>query len=150
MFGCTIGLKDVITAISLVAVGTSVPDTFASRLATIQDPTADAAIGNVTGSNAVNVFLGVGIAWMLASIYHWKNGTIFRVQAGSLAGSLTMFLIGSVICIAILAIRRKHSKIRAELGGPTSTKYLTALMFVIIWVFFIIYNVLDTYCFLPW
>jgi solute carrier family 8 (sodium/calcium exchanger) len=150
MFGCTIGLKDVVTAISLVAVGTSVPDTFASRLATVQDPTADAAIGNVTGSNAVNVFLGVGIAWALASIYHWKNGTIFRVQAGSLAGSLAVFLIGSVICITILAIRRKHQKIRAELGGPTSTKYLTALVFVMIWVLFVIYNVLDAYCFIPW
>lgn len=150
MFGCTIGLKDVVTAVSLVAVGTSVPDTFASRLATVQDPTADAAIGNVTGSNAVNVFLGVGIAWALASIYHWRKGSIFRVQAGSLAGSLAVFLIGSVFCIAVLAIRRRHPKIKAELGGPSSSKYATALAFVLAWILFLIYNVLDAYCFLPW
>lgn len=28
-----------------------------------QDETADAAIGNVMGSNCVNVFLGLGIPW---------------------------------------------------------------------------------------
>ena len=33
-------------------------DTFASKTAAIEDETADASVGNVTGSNAVNVFLG--------------------------------------------------------------------------------------------
>ena len=41
-------------------------------------------MGNVTGSNAVNVFLGIGIAWSLAAIVHAGRGTIggFRVPAG--------------------------------------------------------------------
>ena len=30
---------------------------------------ADAAIGNVTGSNSVNVFLGLGLPWMMAAVY---------------------------------------------------------------------------------
>jgi len=30
---------------------------------------ADNAVGNVTGSNSVNVFLGLGLPWVLASIY---------------------------------------------------------------------------------
>lgn len=37
-------------------------DTFASKVAAIQDQYADASIGNVTGSNAVNVFLGIGVS----------------------------------------------------------------------------------------
>uniref|UniRef100_A0A915A8H3 Calx-beta domain-containing protein n=1 Tax=Parascaris univalens TaxID=6257 RepID=A0A915A8H3_PARUN len=94
-FGCTVRLKDSITAISLVAMGTSVPDTFASRTAALQDQWADSSIGNVTGSNAVNVFLGIGIAWTIAAIYHAFNGSEFHVHAGSLAFSVTMFLIGS-------------------------------------------------------
>merc|ERR1719512_519018 len=60
--GCFIFLKDSVNAIAFVALGTSVPDTFASKTAAIQDETADASVGNVTGSNAVNVFLGIGIA----------------------------------------------------------------------------------------
>ena len=58
------------SAITFVALGTSLPDTFASKSAAVAERTADNAIGNVTGSNSVNVFLGLGLPWMIASIYH--------------------------------------------------------------------------------
>jgi solute carrier family 8 (sodium/calcium exchanger) len=70
IFGCLIGLKDTVTAITLVALGTSLPDLFASKAAATQEKYADNAIGNVTGSNSVNVFLGLGLPWVVASIYH--------------------------------------------------------------------------------
>jgi len=74
LFGCVIGLENEITAITLVALGTSLPDTFASKTAAINDDNADACIGNVTGSNSVNVFLGLGLPWSMAAVY-WKfNG----------------------------------------------------------------------------
>merc|ERR1712241_1414375 len=44
--GCFIFLKDSVNAIAFVALGTSVPDTFASKTAAIQDETADASVGN--------------------------------------------------------------------------------------------------------
>lgn len=49
MLGCVVGLKTSVTGITIIALGTSLPDTFASRTAAIQDEHADAAIGNVTG-----------------------------------------------------------------------------------------------------
>lgn len=49
LFGCAVGLPDAVTAYSFVALGTSLPDTFASRQAATEAPDADAAIGNVTG-----------------------------------------------------------------------------------------------------
>jgi hypothetical protein len=42
MFGCFYGLKDTVTAITFVALGTSLPDTFASSHAAKDDKTADA------------------------------------------------------------------------------------------------------------
>ena len=51
--GAAMGLKSTVTAITFVALGTSLPDTFASKTAAVQDAGADNAIGNVTGSNAV-------------------------------------------------------------------------------------------------
>lgn len=48
-------------------------------MAAIQDKYADASVGNVTGSNAVNVFLGIGVAWTLAAIYH---GGSLKVNPG--------------------------------------------------------------------
>ena len=45
------------------------PDTFASRQAALQETFADSSVGNVNGSNAVNVFLGLGLPWLMATIY---------------------------------------------------------------------------------
>ena len=65
LLGCVIGLDPSITAITIVAVGTSLPDTFASITAARNSEYADSAIGNVTGSNSVNVFLGLGLPWVI-------------------------------------------------------------------------------------
>ncbi len=52
-------------------------------MAAIQDDTADNSVGNVTGSNAVNVFLGIGIAWSIAAVYWAANdGKDFQVSPG--------------------------------------------------------------------
>ena len=75
-FGCLVGLKAEVTAITFVALGTSLPDLFASKAAATGEKYADASIGNVTGSNSVNVFLGLGIPWVIASIY-WETKVFF-------------------------------------------------------------------------
>ena len=49
LLGCVISLKNAVSGITIVALGTSLPDTFASRSAAMSDEYADAAIGNVTG-----------------------------------------------------------------------------------------------------
>ncbi|XP_010851020.1 PREDICTED: sodium/calcium exchanger 2, partial [Bison bison bison] len=90
-FGCTVGLKDSVNAVVFVALGTSIPDTFASKVAALQDQCADASIGNVTGSNAVNVFLGLGVAWSVAAVYWAVQGRPFEVRTGTLAFSVTLF-----------------------------------------------------------
>ena len=69
IFGCLIGIPPAITAITFVALGTSMPDTFASIGAARGEKTADASVGNINGSNSVNVFLGLGLPWTIASIY---------------------------------------------------------------------------------
>jgi len=69
LLGCALGISDDITAITLVALGTSLPDTFASQTAAVQEEDADDCIGNITGSNSVNVFLGLGLPWLIGSIY---------------------------------------------------------------------------------
>ncbi|XP_047434325.1 sodium/calcium exchanger 1-like isoform X2 [Mugil cephalus] len=144
-FGCTVGLKDSVTAVVFVALGTSVPDTFASKVAAIQDQYADASIGNVTGSNAVNVFLGIGVAWSIAAIYHYFKGEEFRVDPGTLAFSVTLFTIFAFICIAVLIYRRRP-EIGGELGGPRIPKILTTTLFFSLWLMYIVFSSLEAYC----
>lgn len=71
IFGCLVGLKKEVTAITFVAMGTSLPDLFASKTAAVAEKHADASVGNVTGSNSVNVFLGLGVPWVIAAAY-WR------------------------------------------------------------------------------
>uniref|UniRef100_A0A3B3BNR2 Solute carrier family 8 member 4b n=1 Tax=Oryzias melastigma TaxID=30732 RepID=A0A3B3BNR2_ORYME len=145
-FGCTIGLKDSVTAVVFVALGTSVPDTFASKVAAIQDQYADASIGNVTGSNAVNVFLGIGVAWTIAAIAWRSKGKPFKVDPGNLAFSVTLFTILAVVCVLTLLYRRRASVAGGELGGPRTCKLITSLMFISLWLIYILLASLEAYC----
>mmetsp|Transcript_6567 Transcript_6567/g.14158 ORF Transcript_6567/g.14158 Transcript_6567/m.14158 type:complete len:811 (-) Transcript_6567:13-2445(-) len=155
LLGCTMGIPDRITAITFVALGTSLPDTFASKTAASQDPYADAAICNVTGSNSVNVFLGLGLPWMIGAIY-WRafgptdeyntkysgkswapeaGSAVLIVEAGDLGKSVAVFCVGAVICIAVLYIRRVT--LHGELGGPKKLKWATSIFFVCLWLTYI-------------
>ena len=91
-FGCLIGLEKSVNSITFVALGTSLPDLFVSRIAVRMDSTADNAIGNITGSNSFNVFVGLGLPWLLAAI-HWKikDGNHFAVPSQNLGFSVGVY-----------------------------------------------------------
>eukprot|EP00800_Vazella_pourtalesii_P008016 TRINITY_DN212_c0_g1_i4.p1 TRINITY_DN212_c0_g1~~TRINITY_DN212_c0_g1_i4.p1 ORF type:complete len:597 (-),score=160.93 TRINITY_DN212_c0_g1_i4:289-2079(-) len=147
-FGCSIGLRNEVTAITLVAIGTSLPDTFASMISATNDDTADNSIGNITGSNSVNVFLGVGLAWCVGAVVHAIKGTPcgFVVPAGSLAFSVLLFCLCAVVYLVILVFRRVVKPVAgAELGGPIYTRIPTSIILVSLWVFYILLSSLQTY-----
>ncbi|GAB6025946.1 hypothetical protein CHUAL_011915 [Chamberlinius hualienensis] len=144
IFGCLIGIPDSITAITLVAAGTSLPDLFASRTAAFNEKHADNAIGNVTGSNSVNVFLGLGLPWLIASIYWFTQGKPFVVHAGSLGFSVAVYTVISVISIAILMARRWLPVFgRGELGGPRPGRIATSSVLFLLWSFYILLSCLQ-------
>lgn len=153
LLGCTLCLPDQITAITFVALGTSLPDMFASKSAAVDDPYADASIGNITGSNSVNVFLGLGISWAIGAIYWAAHGVDkdwleayspyleqypqggFIVEAGNLGFSVGVFLACAITCLAILFARRKLCG--GELGGPYRAKVASASIMVSLWLAYI-------------
>jgi solute carrier family 8 (sodium/calcium exchanger) len=156
LLGCAVSIPGDITAITLVALGTSLPDTFASKIAAQEEDTADNSVGNITGSNSVNVFLGLGLPWTIAAIFwHFEGITPsweeriynkktykeqfierypqggFIVPAGSLGFSVLIFFICAVICISLLMYRR--FKYRSELGGPRRTQLQHSIFLVFLW-----------------
>ena len=71
LLGCVVGLKNSVTGITIIAIGTSLPDTFASRSAALHDIGADASIGNITGQSineglACSAFSGVPVKNLVA------------------------------------------------------------------------------------
>jgi solute carrier family 8 (sodium/calcium exchanger) len=143
MMGCVMGIKPGVTAITFVAIGTSIPDTFASRIAAQQERYGDEAVGNVTGSNSVNVFLGLGLPWVIASLYYGSKGEQFKHPAKGLTESVLTFLVVSLIGIAILVIRRKV--VGGELGGSARGRYISAFLFISLWFIYVIISSLLQY-----
>jgi len=149
IFGCCLGVPGSITAITFVAMGTSLPDTFASKKAAVMDEYADASIVNVTGSNAVNVLLGLGLPWMLGAFYWARQGPTadwvaaypdiaaanpgggFVVRAGDLVYSVSLFVFCALICLGTLSARRLISGY--ELGGAFGPKLLFGVLFITLW-----------------
>jgi len=147
-FGCLVGLKDEVVAITFVALGTSLPDTFASKTAAVSEKYADNAIGNVTGSNSVNVFLGLGIPWLIASIY-WavvNPDKGFVVEAGSLGFSVTLYTICAILAVVLIFTRRFVPLFgNAELGGNKVMKYVSGGFLVLLWVLYVTLSSLQSY-----
>ncbi|KAK3749975.1 hypothetical protein QZH41_008456 [Actinostola sp. cb2023] len=147
IFGCLIGLRKEVTAITFVAMGTSLPDLFASKTAAVSEKYADASIGNVTGSNSVNVFLGLGTPWVIAAIYHKvKTGGPFKVDSGTLIVSVVTYCVCAVLCLTVLVLRRYIKVLGgAELGGPRKMKYITGAFLISLWVVYIVISSLVSY-----
>jgi len=143
ILGCCMGLKDAVTAITFVALGTSLPDTFASMEATVSDDTADAAITNVTGSNSVNVFLGLGVPWLMATCYHAANDTTFIYPAGDLVFSVLVFFAFAFVCIGLLVVRRFTCD--GELGGNKVVAYASSAFLGFSWFAYIVLSSMKTY-----
>eukprot|EP00929_Paragymnodinium_shiwhaense_P061811 TRINITY_DN30887_c0_g1_i1.p1 TRINITY_DN30887_c0_g1~~TRINITY_DN30887_c0_g1_i1.p1 ORF type:complete len:916 (+),score=217.88 TRINITY_DN30887_c0_g1_i1:97-2844(+) len=168
LFGCVAQVQDSITAVTFVALGTSLPDLFASRIAALNDDTADAAIVNVTGSNCVNVFVGIGVPWTIGAFYWHAGGPnkvwqakypdflavhpqyasagAFVVLGGQLAFSVIVFAVAAVICLAALVLRRV--KVGGELGGNFVAQWTSVALFVSCWVYYIVLCIwqVETQC----
>ncbi|CAK0860390.1 unnamed protein product [Prorocentrum cordatum] len=155
-FGCCADIPEEVTAVTIVALGTSLPDMFASITSAQEDDHADASIVNVTGSNSVNVFLGIGLPWTVSSVLwssvwgatdKWKRtysntdlpgkypGGAFVVQAGSLGFSVLIFFFLAAMCVVVLRIRR--IRYRGELGGPTLSKNASSCFLFGLWAIYI-------------
>jgi solute carrier family 8 (sodium/calcium exchanger) len=141
LMGCVIGLKPGITAITFVAIGTSLPDTFASMTAAKESRYADSAVGNVTGSNSVNVFLGLGLPWVIAVVYEAQYNAEtnpsgnYRYPARGLDLSVLLFLVCSLIGIVILVSRRIY--VKGELGGSLAGRTISCIVFCSLWLVYV-------------
>lgn len=122
------------------------PDTFASKVAAEHDKYADSSIGNVNGSNAVNVFLGIGLPWAMSAWYHYYKKSKFVVQKGSLEFSVTIFCSFAAVAVIILMIRRLKFFGGGELGGPRKYRLISCFLFLTLWIAYLVLSGLENYC----
>lgn len=135
MFGCMVGMPEPAVALTVVALGTSLPDTFASQLAIMYAKDADSAVGNVTGSNSVNVFLGLGLPWTIAAFYYQSDPKDYVVPTGSLNLSVAVFAPMAILCLCSLLFNRWM--IGGVVGGTPTYRWTWFCIYVGMWVGFL-------------
>ena len=161
LVSCAVGTTPSTIAVVLIAGGTSLPDLYASRSAAISDATADSAIGNVMGSNAVNVFLGLGLPWSVAAIYWQIVGASpewlervgedfphlpqiypaggFVVPARDLCFAAGTFLLCAFVFVGMILSRRR--RFGYELGGEERME--AGAVFFFMWLVFIFLSICE-------
>ncbi|KAL2499705.1 Magnesium/proton exchanger [Abeliophyllum distichum] len=132
------GINSYVIAFTALAAGTSWPDLVASKIAAERQITADSAIANITCSNSVNIYVGIGIPWLIDTLYNFiAYREPLRIEnADGLSYSLLVFFSTSVGCIGVLVLRRLI--FGAELGGPKLWAWVTCVYFMSLWLIFVI------------
>ncbi|KAD3338175.1 hypothetical protein E3N88_33696 [Mikania micrantha] len=137
LISCVTGINAYVIAFTALASGTSWPDLVASKIAAERQTTADSAIANITCSNSVNIYVGIGVPWLIDTAYNLiAYGEPLRIKnAEGLSFSLLIFFSTSVGCISVLVLRRLV--FGGELGGPRVWAWITCVYFMLLWFVFV-------------
>lgn len=114
------GVSQRIIGLTIIAIGTSLPELVTSIVATRKGQT-DIAIGNVVGSNIFNIFFVLGISAIINPI---------SVPASALTDALINISI-SILLFAFMFIDKSHSISRRE-GGLMIALYISYILWLIL------------------
>lgn len=89
----TLGVSDLVIGLTIVAIGTSLPELAASLIAARKGE-HDIAIGNVVGSNMFNLLAVIGIAGAITPISVIPPEVMLRDWPMMMAGTVALFVMG--------------------------------------------------------
>lgn len=118
--GLALGLSPFIVGVTIVGVGTSLPELIASIAAVLKDVT-DIVVADVVGSNIVNILLIIGIAVIVARR--------IVVTKSLIDLDLPLLAISTVLFIAVAADRR--------------VSFVEAIFLLVMYVVYVMYSVLH-------
>jgi cation:H+ antiporter len=118
----TLGVQEMVIALTIVAIGTSLPELAASMVGALKDE-ADLSVGNVMGSNLLNVLFVVGFVALVSPLE--VN------EAESQALSLH-FPIMMAFCLVLLPIAWTQHRISRLEGGALVAGFLGYVVYLIL------------------
>ncbi len=114
-----LGISQAVIGLTIVAVGTSLPELATSAIAAYKKNT-DIAVGNVIGSNIFNVFLVLGTSSVISSLPF--SPSLMRDVAVTIGATLLLF--------AFMFIGKKHILERWQ-GGVFVILYISYIIFIV-------------------
>lgn len=101
-----LGVSELIIGLTILAVGTSLPELIVSILAAIQGK-SDIAVGNVIGSNIFNI---LGVLGPTAFLTGLVGGDGLKVTGKALQFDMPIMILVSIFCIVICVTGRRVSR----------------------------------------
>lgn len=98
----SLGLPEVIIALTVLAVGTSVPDLMSSIIVARKGQ-GDMAIANAVGSNIFDIAIGLGLPWIF--IILWRGESV-QVVTENLESSIVLLFATVIALLFLLIVRR--------------------------------------------
>ena len=74
----------------------------------------------------------------------FSQGEEFRVPKGSLGFSVVVYSVCAIIALSLLVVRRNIKSIGGELGGPKFSKTLSAVVFLLLWVTYVMLSIANS------
>ena len=116
-FAAALGVTPAVIALTVIAVGTSLPELATSMVAATKGD-ADIAVGNIVGSNFFNILAVLGIT----AVFHpLERGDITMVD-------LTVMIMFAMVLVPLIMVRER-------IGRPEGIVLLTAYAAYITWLF---------------
>lgn len=102
LLAATLGVPRAIIGLTVLAVGTSVPDLFSSLIVARRGK-GDMAVSNAVGSNIFDILVGLGVVWMVVILV---RGESIPVAQENLHSSVALLLASVAALLFLLVVRR--------------------------------------------
>jgi Ca2+/Na+ antiporter len=125
----TLDIPEVVIALTVLAVGTSVPDMMSSVIVAKQGR-GGMAVSNGIGSNIFDIFIGLGLPWMIKS-YLVDSDIVTNIEGLGISISL---LFGSVLLLLFALIFQKW-RLDHKLG----------FLLILLYIMYVVWEILKLY-----
>jgi sodium/potassium/calcium exchanger 4 len=109
--GCILKIPSVVMGTTVLAAGTSIPDALSS-IAVARDGLADMAVANAVGSNVFDIWLGLGLPWLL--YLSWQTPNYILVNTDELIPS--SIILAGVLVVYYGSIATNGFKLTVRMG----------------------------------
>ena len=121
-----LGISEVIIGLTILAVGTSIPDLVASVIVTRQGRPG-MAINNAIGSNIFDILIGFGLPWFVVLLLTTKT---INVDNSNLTTSMSLLAGSLILLVSTFIITKWQTK--KLIGGLLIFLYLSYLIYEIV------------------
>ena len=125
----TLGVSDLLIGLTIVAVGTSLPE-LASSIAAARKGEDDLAFGNIVGSNLFNTLMVVGIAAVIDPMEKVSSSILYRDMPLMSVLTVLLFVFG-------LPVRKVNGVRRGRINR------IEGAVFVVLYISYLVYLVLE-------